>query len=108
MNFWFQNPVTASANDYLQVSIDNNVLWTYPGDPNTSLQQYTLESIDISQFADGGSHVLEFYSETFEASPTNFFVDDVSISAVPVPAAAWLFGSGLLGLAGISRRKKAA
>ena len=29
-------------------------------------------------------------------------------SAVPVPAAVWLFGSGLLGLLGISRRKKAA
>ena len=28
-------------------------------------------------------------------------------SVVPVPAAAWLFGSGLLGLVGIARRKKA-
>jgi len=28
-----------------------------------------------------------------------------SISSVPVPAAAWLFGSGLLGLVGIARRK---
>jgi len=31
-----------------------------------------------------------------------------SASAVPVPAAVWLFGSGLLGLAGIARRKNAA
>lgn len=29
-------------------------------------------------------------------------------TVVPVPAAAWLFGSGLLGLVGIARRKKAA
>ena len=29
-------------------------------------------------------------------------------SVVPVPAAVWLFGSGLLGLVGIARRKKAA
>ena len=29
------------------------------------------------------------------------------VSAVPVPAAIWLFGSGLLGLAGITRYKKA-
>jgi hypothetical protein len=29
------------------------------------------------------------------------------VAAVPVPAAAWLFGSGLLGLIGIARRKKA-
>jgi len=31
----------------------------------------------------------------------------VEVSAVPVPAAVWLFGSGLIGLAGIARRKKA-
>jgi hypothetical protein len=31
----------------------------------------------------------------------------LSISAVPVPAAVWLFGSGLLGLVGMARRKKA-
>jgi hypothetical protein len=30
------------------------------------------------------------------------------VNAVPVPAAAWLFGSGLLGLAGTARRRRAA
>lgn len=42
----------------------------------------------------------------------NFLVDDISlnrsyISPVPVPAAAWLFGTALIGLAGLSRRRKA-
>jgi hypothetical protein len=32
----------------------------------------------------------------------------MSVQVVPIPAAAWLFGSGLLGLIGIARRKKAA
>jgi hypothetical protein len=37
------------------------------------------------------------------------FSDDTGISAsvIPVPAAVWLFGSGLIGLIGIARRKKA-
>jgi hypothetical protein len=32
----------------------------------------------------------------------------MTVAAVPVPAAVWLFGSGLLGLIGVARRKKAA
>ena len=32
---------------------------------------------------------------------------DTIVSTVPVPGAIWLFGSGLLGLVGIARRKKA-
>ena len=37
----------------------------------------------------------------------NLFADDFSIgvTAIPVPAAAWLFGSGLVGLIGLARRK---
>jgi len=33
-------------------------------------------------------------------------VRDGDVSAVPLPAAVWLFGSGLLGLIGIARKKK--
>lgn len=43
---------------------------------------------------------------------SEYFIDNVSITAdiaaVPVPAAAWLFGSALLGLAGANKRKKSA
>jgi len=35
------------------------------------------------------------------------YLEVQSISAVPVPGAIWLLGSGLIGLAGISRRKNA-
>ncbi|HFD81339.1 MAG TPA: VPLPA-CTERM sorting domain-containing protein, partial [Gammaproteobacteria bacterium] len=34
--------------------------------------------------------------------------DVIEASVVPLPAAVWLFGSGLVGLAGIARRKKTA
>ena len=39
----------------------------------------------------------------FVGSSANF-----NFTAVPVPAAVWLFGSGLLGLVGVARRKKSA
>lgn len=44
-----------------------------------------------------GLHVINFTSGGSESFVNN---------PVPVPAAVWLFGSGLLGLAGIARRKK--
>jgi hypothetical protein len=31
-------------------------------------------------------------------------VNNISLAAVPVPTAVWLFGSGLLGLAGMRRK----
>jgi len=34
-------------------------------------------------------------------------LDNVNMNLVPIPPALWLFGSGLLGLVGIARRKKA-
>ena len=38
---------------------------------------------------------------------TNFTWNSASNAVVPVPAAVWLFGSGLVGLVGMARRKKA-
>ena len=44
------------------------------------------------------------YIKTADAYVTAVISGD--IAAVPVPAAAWLFGSGLLGLVAVARRKK--
>ena len=37
---------------------------------------------------------------------SQFQINEIGFSAVPTPAAVWLFGSGLLGLIGIARRKR--
>ncbi len=58
-------------------------------------------------------YVAEYAAVVPQADPSNFggVLYEVSltgqISAVPVPAAAWLFGSGMLGLVGVARRRKA-
>jgi len=48
-----------------------------------------------------------FNVDTIAGTAGGDFAQYVSASAVPVPAAVWLFGSGLLGLVGVARRKKA-
>ncbi len=40
--------------------------------------------------------------------PFGGFSANFNMTAVPVPAAVWLFGSGLVGLVGVARRRKAA
>jgi hypothetical protein len=52
------------------------------------------------------------YIDTWDPSGENLsqlgdgFATEVSVGVVPIPAAVWLFGSGLIGLIGIARRKK--
>ena len=41
------------------------------------------------------------YTEKF-----NITLNGTAATVIPVPAAVWLFGSGLLGLVGVARRKK--
>lgn len=47
---------------------------------------------------------ISFDGATYDAP---FDLDNISMSVVPIPAAAWLFGSGLLGLAGWLGRRRA-
>ena len=66
--------------------------------------------LDLSDPALNGQ-ILQF---GFNTTATNYedsgvYYDNLNftnVPAVPVPAAAWLFGSGLLGLVGVARRRK--
>ena len=60
-----------------------------------------------------GSDLTAFFIlETDVTGNVTFFalgeVDNIAFSAVPIPAAIWLFGTGLLGLFGVAKRKKPA
>ncbi|MHB8535825.1 MAG: VPLPA-CTERM sorting domain-containing protein [Sulfuricaulis sp.] len=69
-------------------------MYTGPGGSNSASQVWNLVSVDTAM-PDG----------PFAGNKANF---NLGPAAVPVPAAVWLFGSGLLGLVGIARRKKKA
>jgi hypothetical protein len=59
--------------------------------------------------ANGGAYNSDVYgfNHLLHTASVTTFTNNAP-PAVPVPAAAWLFGSGLLGLAGTARRRRAA
>ncbi len=68
-----------------------------------------MSFIQINQvdFIDGVPNITAFSNAEWMVNPNTGTVSYVGqVSAVPVPAAVWLFGSGMLGLVGIARRRK--
>jgi hypothetical protein len=58
-------------------------------------------------FVNGNGHSIEFAFGDTGAYPSTYrYTRQLIINEVPLPAAAWLFGSALLGLIGVSRRQK--
>ncbi|PID72445.1 MAG: hypothetical protein CSB34_02200 [Desulfobulbus propionicus] len=49
---------------------------------------------------------LVAYNDVVEYTSVLLANEEPDVGAVPVPAAAWLLGSGILGLVGVSRRRK--
>lgn len=72
--------------------------------------QQIVVNTDAAQFFSfdfSGIDSLHFVAnggEEYLGSGYHFTMDNVTINAVPVPAAAWLFGSGLIGFIGLNRR----
>lgn len=82
----------------------------------------TATGMSVTTATDSLGSLLAPGSFNFEATPGDYFVSffgfadvflpqlgqyGIEVSQIPVPAAVWLFGSGLLGLVGIARRRKA-
>jgi hypothetical protein len=63
-----------------------------------------IDEIGAWNFNTGAGGSLTYYNKA--SSYYGWAVRDGDVSTVPVPAAAWLFGSGLIGLVGVSRRRK--
>ena len=79
-------------------NIDVVMVWDVTDNGNGTVSYYSTD-------VDGdGVRGLGMIDGAFPGFNANFDF----VAAVPVPAAVWLFGSGLLGLVGVARRKKAA
>ena len=81
LRFWLEIPVCdTGAWDTFRVSIDgNSIYYTDSNDPSCDSTVYIQHVIDVSIYADGGTHSLQFRGETDITDFTNFMVDDVSI-----------------------------
>jgi len=99
LTFWVEQYVcSGDATDYLEVTVDGTSLWSTTGAATEcGTLGYRQVTVDISAYADGGTHTLEFYSEVQGSGTTNFFVDDVaidsgsgSVSCTSPAAVSWL------------------
>lgn len=71
--------------------------------PPPTVSSLTVNSFPTSGFwQDGNNNALDGLDGR---DSVNYAGATVTVSAVPVPAAVWLFGSGLLGMVGVARRR---
>lgn len=109
-----QNPETLTLDFGVMVAITNLVI----RDLNHNLIINTANAIFIngtgySTDSSGllnlaglvGAKIFDFEGQ-IDGTP-ELYLSTMSVSAVPIPAAAWLFGSALLGFISLSRRKQA-
>lgn len=101
------------SDDYFHVELDDflfgttgDAFWTFRG------KEWSIDKtsflVDLAEL--GGSFDdlgLGTFIDTPDLNGHGTGQLTLTVSAVPVPAAVWLFGSGLLGLVGYSKRKRA-
>ncbi len=114
MGHMFYNNLGGTAGQSILSASDPNNYLEGNGGPLTNVQSYVYWSgTEYAPFPGG----VAWYFTTANGYQRHdgkgndiyaWAVRSGDVSAVPVPAAVWLFGSGLVGLIGFSKRRKAA
>jgi hypothetical protein len=113
----YQFDTLEATNVIASFGVDNGIFVWLDGDyiggarraGGVSLGEHTFNVGDL----DAGTHFLQILLE--DHGSTNGYAVEITADTftpgpppeIPIPAAIWLFGTGLLGLIGIARRKKA-
>jgi hypothetical protein len=75
----------------------------------TEYEEYYFQSLSYDHLRDMGTIAYTQCTSSGVCPPvTGTGVYSVTPATIPIPSAIWLFGSGLLGLLGVARRKKIA
>ena len=86
LTFDLEIPTCDSASDYFEVLIDGNQELRIDGsDLRCGTIGYAPQMVDISAYANGATHTIEFHTETFSdnGSVSNFFIDVVAMPGTP-------------------------
>ncbi len=82
---------------------------TTPAPPGGTSTDYGIfaSSLDLAGiFGSGTFSGVRLDISNASAAPSMLGTTSAGVAVVPVPAAVWLFGSGLIGLVGIARRRR--
>jgi hypothetical protein len=92
---------TAAGCDGITLAVQVNA---YTIEPTGNL----ANCLPFSDDSIGGDPMTSNATNTHNANldVMSMHLESIASSPVPIPAAAWLFGSGLLGLIGLARRKR--
>jgi hypothetical protein len=82
--------------EYFTLSIDGNAATMYSL-TNIFTMGLTGTTFEFFNPNTGGTSTV--------SNDKQFYINTLEVTAVPVPAAVWLFGTGLMGLVGVARRK---
>ena len=90
LSFYFSAPACGDVGSFLELNVDGNQEWVASGDdPLCGFVGYTQQFVDLSAYADGGVHNIEFHGvELAIGGTSNFLVDDVELLASEPPALA--------------------
>ena len=109
LKFNFDYEITATANATGDDALAATSVALFGSGVNI-LAEANANSISGPSYDDqstSGSFTFELTSGGFAQMNSTINSNGSATSVVPVPAAVWLFGSGLIGLVGVARRKRA-